>query len=228
MRDRINQNQAQFNIQLEETVKKNLSSYDKFLTRPVFVSPTLLNTENFHLIEERISYPREFRLLRTLSIVQWYFPEELHWRVHLDLENFSFSWLNREQKVELSILLSSKENMKKFLFETEFCTSNEIFGNIIGNDLKDLFKVFKISQKKIFNFGPIRVPIRRRGYKDKGSRRPSHKWIETSDFSFTDYQNQLEEERKLTHDLIQQLLSSLNSEERELFHKLEKILHSKF
>jgi hypothetical protein len=144
----------------------------------------------------------------------------------LDLEESSFSWLNKEQKVQLSILISSKENMEKFLFETNSCTGSEIFGNYLNNDLKDLMKLLNSSREiKVFDLPSVVKPIRRRGYKDKGSRRPAHRWLAKYDFSFTEYQLQLEEEKLLTQQLIQTFLSSLNSEEFEQFRRLEEILH---
>jgi hypothetical protein len=58
--------------------------------------------------------------------------------------------------------------MEEYLYFTERYTGSEIFGNIIGNDLKDLCRKMKISWK----FYPKpRRKIRRRGPKDKGSRR---------------------------------------------------------
>jgi hypothetical protein len=84
------------------------------------------------------------------------------------LEEQSFSFLNDKQKIELTILLSSKENMIKYLYLTRRYSGNEIFGNILGNDLKDLSKKFVVSRK----FYPKpRKKIFRRGPKDKGSRR---------------------------------------------------------
>jgi hypothetical protein len=78
---------------------------------------------------------------------------------------------------------------------------------------------------KVFDLPSVVKPIRRRGYKDKGSRRPAHRWLAKYDFSFTEYQLQLEEEKLLTQQLIQTFLSSLNSEEFEQFRRLEEILH---
>jgi hypothetical protein len=64
--------------------------------------------------------------------------------------------------------LSSKENCERYLFLTQRYTGNEIFGNILGNDLKELQRRIKITfvtqvraKKKVF----------RRGPKDKGTRR---------------------------------------------------------
>jgi hypothetical protein len=84
------------------------------------------------------------------------------------LEEENYSRFNKKQQLEISILLSSKENCYKYLFLTERYTGNEIFGNILGNDLEDLKKETKIlflpmqrARKKVF----------RRGPKDRGSRR---------------------------------------------------------
>lgn len=188
-----------FSIQLEKTVNRVCQLGHRFPTCTVLDSPTrLLTSEEFS-----ISYPRNFRLMRTLSIVQWYLPEELHWRILLDLQEENFSQFNFKQKVELNILLSSKENCEFFLFETKRYSSNEIFGNILGNDLRELNQVLKISRKR--KRKPLK-PIRRRGYKDHGTRRPSDRWLPTDDFTLTVEQNFLENFQDHYNSLIKRLL----------------------
>lgn len=204
MRDK-NLNLKQFYIQLEKEVKRSNPFDDKFLTRPVFVTPTrLLDNQVIG-----IKYPKDFRLLRTLSIYFWFFPEELHWRIRLDLENFTYSQLNKKQILELRILQSSKENMIKYLYDTKRYSSFEIFGNFLRNDLKDLQKNLKFYRIK---YSIPREPIRRRGYKDKGSRRPSHLWLEQFDFSFTEQQNVKEKENFKLNKLIQRILSIIEKQ----------------
>lgn len=219
MRDRINQTKEQFNIQLSETVQRVIQRYDQFLTRPVFVSPTLRD-DSTPLVEQTIRYPRNFRLLRTLSIIQWWFPEELHWRVLIDLQDKTFSWLNDGQKVVLSLLLKSKESCLFYLYWSNQFSGNELYGNILGNDLKDLFKEFKIT--KIKKLSPPRKAIRRRGYKDKGSRRPDHRWIPQYDFSLNEIQLRLEKERNQSRHLIQTFLNSFELNSVETFLELEQ------
>lgn len=184
MRDK-NLTYQKLNIQLKKLVNSlEVPAIHRFLREAVVVTPTLLEDFNFN-------YPRNFRLLRTLCIIQWYFPEEFHFRIWLDLTDMSFSHLNEKQILELRILLSSKENMLKYLCKTNRYDSNEFFGNIVGNDYKELRKVLRIS-RKVFK---IKKTQRRRGYNDHSSRKPSEKWLPDSDLSFTEYQ--LKKERKL-------------------------------
>jgi hypothetical protein len=201
MRDK-NLNQKQFNIQLERKIHQGNQFDEKFLTRPVFVTPTRpIDPE-----EVRIYYPRNFRLIRCLCIVFWYFPENLHWRILLDLKDFSFSHFNKKQRIEIQILLSSKENMEKYLFRTERYSGAEIFGNILGNDLQELNKELRFQRLRP---GPPRRTIRRRGYKDKGSRRPDHQWLPREDFSLREKQLSLEKDRYLTIKIIKRILEIL-------------------
>lgn len=188
MRDK-NLSYSQFNIQLMKTLKKEISDFNQFFRRAVVVSPTL-SLESYYF-----RYPKDFRLLRALAIIQWYFPEEFHWRIYLDLTEKSHSQLSSKQRIELSLLLSSEDNCKKFLFETKRYSSNEIFGNILKNDMQDLLKNLKISKRNL----KVKRTQRRRGYNDKGSRKPDWKWLPTQDFSFTEYQNM--KERKLNQEL---------------------------
>lgn len=203
MRDK-NLNQEQFNIQLERKMFQCKLTDDRFLRSPVFVTPTRCIDPEWI----GISYPRDFRLIRALVISHWYFPEKLFWRIHLDLQDFSFSQLNKKQRLEINLLLSSKENMEKYLYRTERYSASEIFGNILGNDLKDLEKCLKFRRRK---FGPVREPIRRRGYKDKGTRKPSHRWLPDSDFSLTEKQIELEKELLNQHKLVKRILSILEN-----------------
>jgi hypothetical protein len=124
----------------------------------------------------------------------------------------SFSWLNFKQKVEIQIYLSSKENMKKYLYYTDRYSGNEIFGNLLKNDFLSLSKKFKISseyyprpKKKVF----------RRGPKDKGSRRVISQGPHFEEDVRRDVFIQLEEEKliekkKLLQNLINRVLKILS------------------
>jgi hypothetical protein len=72
-----------------------------------------------------------------------------------------------------------------FLYETQRYSSNEIFGNILGNDLKDLNEELKVRRKK---YRKPKELVRRRGYKDHGARRPDDRWLPSHDVSFTEEQ----------------------------------------
>lgn len=171
MRDRNHLNLQQFNIQLTKTILR-CNQYNSWLHREeeYFSHNSCLwrsdpETPNS---EFRVYLPRDFRLLRSLSIVLWKFPKEFQILYRLELEKQTFSWLNRKQQLELSILLNSESNCLKYLYLTDRYTSNEIFGNFLGNDLKELLKYLKI---KFVRQTRARKKIFRRGPKDKGSRR---------------------------------------------------------
>lgn len=167
MRDRNQLSYQQFNIQLVKEISLNLQ---KFGTRRNTFSHELsleFRPDKLHS-SPRISYPRNFRLLRCLCIVQWYFPENLHFLTLTDLEKESFSWLNLKQKMEISIYLNSRETMIKYLYLTDRYSGNQIFGNILKNDLQELSKKFKVTYE---SYPRPRRKVYRRGPKDKGSRR---------------------------------------------------------
>lgn len=171
----------QFHIQLEKVVRRKFPTDDWFLRNHVSDSPTLSS----ELEDYRIFYPRNFRLLRSLAILQWYFPEALHWRILLDLKDLTLSQFNEKQKIEISLLLEEREICERYLYESKRFTSEELFGNILGNDLEDLKGVLRISKKR--KTKPKRK-VRRRGYRDHGSKRPDHKWLPSFDESLTEMQ----------------------------------------
>ena len=170
MRDRNHLDLLQFNIQLTKTVLRSklyqdIEKQEEYFSHKSSLWRSDTKTPNS---EFRVIIPKDFRLLRALSISIWKFPEKIQVLYRLKLEEQKFSWLNEKQKIELSILLSSEENSVKYLYLTNRYTSSEIFGNLLGNDLNDLkgrIKIIFVRQqratKKVF----------RRGPKDKGTRR---------------------------------------------------------
>lgn len=197
MRDK-NLTLTQFHMQLEKTIVRRLSD-DWNLRRRVSTTPTC----QFILSDLVILYPRDYRLLRTLCIIQWYLPEFLHWRIYLDLKEKTFSQLNEKQKLELSIFLDSKEIMEFYLFETKRYSGSEIFGNILGNDLRDLQKTL-IFRDKFFT-RPKRK-TRHRGYRDHGSRIPDHKKPSNTWISETALQLKKEQKLKLHIEILNRIL----------------------
>lgn len=214
MRDRNSLSYQQFNIQLEEKVLKDLKNLGT--RRNSFSQEQSLEFRPDISHEELgIHYPRNFRLLRTLCIIFWYFPENLHYLTYLRLkeEEEKLFFLNEKQRIELSILLSSKENMTTYLFLTERYSGNEIFGNLLGNDLRELSKKFKVS--KIRKPYP-RQKIYRRGPKDYGSRRvisqgPQFYKDLYSDFNLLREEELFQRKEKLIHKTISRILLVLEN-----------------
>jgi hypothetical protein len=202
MRDK-NLTLQKFIIQLEKQITSGISRSDRLLRIHVLNSPTRQND----FWESEIIFPRNFRLLRTLAIVQWYLPEELHWKFLIDMKSLSYSWLNDKQWLELAIYLSSKTNCEKYLYHTKRYSGSELFGNILGNDLEDLLENLRI--RKGYHQKPKRK-VRRRGYQDHGSRRPDHKWLPSSDLSFTIEQNRKERHLELLQRTRTKLLNRLS------------------
>lgn len=207
MRDRNHLHLNQFHIQFKKTCLRKLED-NQFSRTPVSDSPNLMDSEVYGL-----SYPRSFRLLRSLISVHWYFPQFLFWRVHLDLLEMNFHWLNRKQSIILRILLSSEETCVRYFFRTETLTGSEIFGNILGNDLRDCLKILKIFRKRL---KPVVPRVFRRGYRDKGARRPDCLWLPSSDFTFTEHQNRLELEEIFSDKLIKRIQNSLEKDSEEV------------
>lgn len=96
--------------------------------------------------------------------------------------------------------------------------TNMFFGNCLQKS--NVQRVLnKVIFKKIFPTS-IRKPIRRRGYKDHGSLRPSDRWFETSDLTFTEEQLQIEQERLDYSNLLASILNCVNSGSSE-----QKLIH---
>lgn len=180
MRDR-NLNLQQFNIQLTRAVQRQKGFKEKTLLCEKYFSQKCClwrsDPETPNSVFQ-VFMPKDFRLLRSLAISHWFMPENLYWLYHIELEEQTFSQLNRKQQIELKILLSSRSNCVKYLFMTQRYSANEIFGNLVGNDLNDLSRVLKLKLKKQ---AKARKKVFRRGPTDQGTRRSdsSSKIIET-------------------------------------------------
>jgi len=189
MRDK-NPSFKQFYIQLDKTCLRLLESknFIKFFASSVPATPTLHGPS----AEARIRYPVTYRETRALCILHWWFPEFAFWQVHLDLQEKSFEHFNNKQQLELSLLLESKEICSTYLFESQRFTGSELFGNYLGNDALELSRTLKWQWAVPRQ---AKTKVRRRGYQDKGSRRPLTKWTPTSDWSLTEEQNVKERTR---------------------------------
>lgn len=138
--------------------------------------------------------PKKYRELRALAVSSWFAPEWLQWEIRLRLENFVFS-LDFNNKglihsLELRLLVSSKENAMLWLRENY--SSSVIFGTILFDDLQ---RAFSNTRCIIRGKGPVRRIQRKRGYRDKGTWRPPHRWIERDDISFRSQQMLIEKKR---------------------------------
>lgn len=201
MLDKDRPSLEEFHIQLWKKVT-SLSQEIKIPSLPVSDTPTLLDQDVW-----KVRYPRSFKEIISLIIVQWRFPSTLHWRVLLDLSEMNFSWLNSYQRIVIKILLDSEISCEKFLYYSKDFSGWRIFGNLLGNDFRDMKFSFKISRRKL---KPPTPSVWRRGYRDKGSRIPDHQWKEKVDFSFTSEMQQIESRRTIEHKTISYILKYLS------------------
>lgn len=195
MRDK-NLNYIKF-VQSVERVVLKMHNRSKDRRTAVVDNPTLVEEFNIKL-------PRKFYEIRGLCIhVHYITNEALAWRLRLDLEE-KIRYFDLKKQKELTLLLHSKEVCLKFLYETDRYTSHEIFGNILKQG-HDAFCSLKF-QRKVYK---VNRPQRRRGYNDKGSLRPTEKWLESFDYSFTEEQNNKEKTLKLHLKTLTRLIKYL-------------------
>jgi len=124
----------------------------------------------------------------------------------LDLKEINFSQLNKKQRIIIQIVLSSKENMLKYLYDTETLSSHEIFGNVFGIGLK-VFRNLSIRKKNI----KITPTQRKRGYDDKGSLRSKEKWLPDFDWSLREQQNDKEKKLDLQQSILDRILKKFEN-----------------
>jgi len=102
---------------------------------------------------------------------------------------------------ELAAACSAKE----ISLLTIVCYSNKysdrkLFGAILASDR--LERVVNQAHLRLVKLRKPKRKIRHRGYRDHGSKRPEHEWIESSDWSFTEAQLELEQKRSEYFDLV--------------------------
>lgn len=168
---------------------------------------------NLHPLNEdsevRIILPRKFRELRALAISCWYFPEELKYEILLELGKETSSNSKRNfrlsQEIEIAVLSNSLEHCLSYLC-SGIISTRVLFGTILQEDLLNALKNLRII--RVRKNEPRRI-VRRKGYRDKGFRRPPHRWLPSEDFSLIEHQNRKEKlqtlETLLTHIFLRKL-----------------------
>jgi hypothetical protein len=89
-----------------------------------------------------------------------------------------------------------KDRTVALLWLSENYHERRFFGNLVPQWRKTLenLKPLQVHERK-----PKRVQ-RKRGYQDHGTLRPSERWTEKYDWSFTEEQNLIEEQREIIED----------------------------
>jgi hypothetical protein len=141
--------------------------------------------------------PRTAREVLILSCISWYFPEELGVLLRLKIEEEEHRYgPDYEQKIAL--LLKSEPEAIIYILESNVLgnTPEEVFGNILA--IRPRVTVYPYQPRR-----PKRA-IRHRGYRDKGSLRQGSEYLqeELKDFSATEEQLRIEEQRENVRDSI--------------------------
>lgn len=83
----------------------------------------------------------------------------------------------------------------------------KLFGSILSKERVE-FVISRVALRRIRHPRPRRA-IRHRGYRDKGTLRPSHRWAESNDFTLRDAQLLREEEAQLFDNTVEQLITGV-------------------
>lgn len=151
----------------------------------------------------RVGLPSKFRERRALVIASWFLPDWLKFEIQLQFLTegiYSLDWNNKglEQSLELALYANSLEDMLLSLQKEVWITKRVLFGTVLKEDLKNALSSLRIILPKT---APPKRKVRRKGYQDKGTWRPPHRWLPSSG-----YLDKLEwyrrEKCKLIFDLI--------------------------
>lgn len=138
----------------------------------------------------RLSRIRTWNEYLRLILIHWYLPKDLYCLIHIELEEKIHKFGPDKAIVALTIL-KSEPNCVIYISESSsiFRTSREAFGQILSQIDLTKYRLQRLIPRK-----PRRKP-RRKGYNDHSSRRPDHKWRESQDYTLTELQNKIEEDR---------------------------------
>lgn len=175
--------------ELRTELQHQAEGWSKVLASDVLVSPTLRNDQIL------LRRPKTWRQYLRLLMVHWYLPEEIRPLVHLELEELENKY-GIDKNIVAHTILESEPKMILYILESNlFKTERELFGFVHMHFQFEKYHFFVLRARK-----PRRL-VRRRGYKDHGSRRLPHEQHEAKfDYSFTEEQNRIEAERQANID----------------------------
>lgn len=139
-----------------------------------------------------------------LTMVHWFLDEPYRTEIRLFLEDRKDKY-GTLKAIAAQAILNSEPEMVLYISESSYLFQNEraLFG-FLG-------QTFQYSRYSLQWQKPRKAkrPKRKRGYDDHGSRTPDHKWKPTRDYSLTEEQNKIEEQRQTKEDTIQIIIGGL-------------------
>lgn len=177
---------------IEVQLRVLTTEWEKFLRSKGSISPEFPGSV---IKLSRVRGYKDAFLLHLL--VHFIADEEIQWIVKAELLDVQKQFA-REERGILSILLKSKAHMLSYILESsEFKNPREFFGTIMNYKGKlEKWQLYTSHPKK------AKTLTRKRGYRDHGSLKPSHKWTETHDWTFTKEQQEIEEKRQTIKDTL--------------------------
>jgi len=186
--------------ELRKELKTQATEWFRVLRNDVVVSPTTEDGLKYHKGTLTVFHrPRTWREYLRLLLVHWYLPEEAFALVHLELQEMENKF-GTDKAIAAHAILRSEPEMVIYLMESSavYKTERELFG-----DIHSQFSFKKYHFKNLDRRKP-RKKVFRRGYHDQGSRRLPHEQHEAKfDYSLTEEQNRIEEERQILEDTHQ-------------------------
>lgn len=179
--------------EMRKILKQQACCWSKVLRIDVVVTPTTRNDLTF------LKRARTWKEYIRLCLCHWYLPEEAFALVHWELEQQTNKF-GIENSGIAHMLLNSEPEMILYLLESSqlFRNEREFFGFLLNDFDFSKYHFFVLRARK------PKKTVRRRGYNDQGSRRLPHEQHEAKyDYSFTEEQNRIEEERKTLQDAIE-------------------------
>lgn len=174
-----------------EQLCKSCSQSNVFRITTVVANPNFLEEYLTDLI-----LPRDLDDLIALAISSWYVDSPI---VQSVIQLHLFEKLVDPDYWMLELFLASKVRCELFLVETTMYHTRDFWGNLITQSrLQRVFKNLNFVRRSNL----VKETQRKRGYHDKGSMKPLHKWMPTHDWSLTQLHYELEQKRKTLDDTV--------------------------
>jgi len=174
-----------------EQLCKSCSQSNVFRITTVVANPNFLEEYLTDLI-----LPRNLDDLIALAISSWYVDSPI---VQSVIQLHLFEKLVDPDYWILELFLASKVRCELFLVETTMYHTRDFWGNLMTE--RRLQRVFK-NLNFVRRSNLVKETQRKRGYHDKGSMKPLHKWQPTHDWSLTQLHYELEQKRKALDDTV--------------------------
>jgi hypothetical protein len=163
-------------------VSNQVSSFEEQVRRKLAL---LLQNDEPYESRFRLRIRAKKTTIEAAILLHWYLPKYLEFEVHQELLG-TIQRLDSESKAWCLELMESKYVCLYYL--APLLSPNDFFGNVVRT-MKELVA------EMTFEAGPRTRPkptVRRRGYQDHGSLRPSHEWKEKSPMTDDEFRNSVE------------------------------------